>query len=156
MTKHTDVRDGVHEPIGDIVLRPPKQSLAKSETELAKAAQLEALESRIFHKCLTVVEDALCCVDLDPANPKATPPEWNAELGGDQDAIERRRRTAMAASVPSKDCPAGIQMAKSVAIGIMRSRGQREPAHNQLNVNVVTMGVSPATYPSIVVGNNED
>lgn len=110
----------------------PEFSLAKPST---RAERLKNLEEKLLETSLTTVSDALAFRDIQPGQEEA-PPDWT-DISPDE-AI-KRLRVANAAWMGKKDAPVGLELARSVAIGIIKARATEKAAPKVLNVVQIQM-----------------
>ena len=101
-----------------------------------KEIELRGIEDDILCETSAIIRDVTRFRDIDPDS-EAPPPEWIAEHGADE--AKKRFRLAKVGWSPKKDAPVGIEVARSVMVGIVKARATEKKGPSTLNVAFVKM-----------------
>lgn len=112
------------------------RKLTKTDKGAANSAKVE---EKLYDECLEVLDGVVSFADLDPEHPEVMPKGW-VERFGKKEAIKRQRLAAYAL-MSAKNAPIGIQVAKNVAVGVLKARAESQKAVPRLNVSFVQMTV---------------
>lgn len=117
------------------LVAPPAQA-ATRHVEERRERSIRSLESDLLEKSLTVAMDSMRAFEISPDQEE--PPEaWVKELGV-KGAVERLR-TAKMSLLSKKEAPVAIDVAKTVAMGIIRARSVEKTGPKVLNVQFVNL-----------------
>jgi hypothetical protein len=109
--------------------------------------RIQNMEDGLLEKSLQTVAHALSFADIDPGA-TAAPEDWGhlteAEKG-------KRLRVANAAWLGKKDAPVGLELSRSVAIGIIRARSVEKAAPRTLNVVQIQMSAPLPQFETVEV-----
>ena len=128
------------------------RSLAKPASRAERMDRLRDLENTLLETSLAVVGDALSFRDIDAGATEA-PPDWG---GMDPDEAVKRLRMANAAWMNKKDAPVGIELAKQVAVGIIKARATEKAAPKTLNVVQIQMSAPLPQFETVEMEPDDD
>ena len=124
---------------------PPAPAI-KRTVEEKRERSIRSLESDLLEKSLAVAMDSMRAFEIAP-DQENPPEEWVKELGI-KGAVERFR-TAKMALMSKKEAPVALDVAKTVAMGIIRARSVEKVGPKVLNVQFVNLPT--AVLPPIPV-----
>lgn len=147
-------REKVEDDWGFLPENPGPISLEKKPRELNpdKLDRLRDIESGLLERSMAILGDALSFRDIEPGS-ETCPPEWRDM---DPDEAVKRLRVANAAWLGKKDAPVGLDLAKQVAVGIIKARATEKTAPKTLNVTVVNMSAPLPVFDVIEVESKDD
>lgn len=117
----------------------PTRSLAER-----RADAIQGVTDELLEESQSLLQDALGFADLEEAHLQdgAAPPEsWVEKIG--EKRARRRLRVAKMALLPKKECPAGLEMARALAVGILSSKAKDKSGTKVLNVAFVNVPAPP-------------
>lgn len=118
---------------------------AASEVQLDKLRQIE---DRLYEKASVTINNALRADEIDGGE-VGPPMEWVQQLGAEE--AMKAWRTAVDIRKPPASRPGHIDLARSLLVGISRSRETRaQTSAPPLQVQVI-VAVSPQIYPELEV-----
>lgn len=141
-----DWLDELDEPEVEVVDGTSIEKRPKTDLEIYEEAMLE-MEAEIYEGCMQIIKGVVGFADIDPAEP-IVPQKW-VERWGEEEA-EKLFRVAKSAWMPGQHAPVAIKVAQSTLVGMMKARAASKQQHNTLNVQLVSMTVSPE-YPVVEV-----
>ena len=117
----------------------PKRSLAERRQD-----SLQEVTDELLQESQSILCDALGFADLDEQHlmEGASPPEAWVEALGEKRA-KRRLRVAKMALLPKKEAPAGLEMVRALAVGILSSKAKDKSGTKVLNVAFVNVPAPP-------------
>lgn len=121
----------VHVPTGKIQLQ--------REAEL----KIERMTDEILSESLGTLQGALQFSELT-GDEESPPEDWVERLG--EKEARKRFNLAMDARKPAAHAPFGLKLAKDVALGIMKTRSEKQ-VPTSLNVQFVQFQLPTVTYP---------
>lgn len=139
----------------------PRLKLLKPEKSegVTTAELIQKAKEEVYLEALSIIQDCThfsevakpgggCFEDTDQETIAALN-KWTRQLGSKEKA-KRRLRRAQGATLSQKDAPVGINIAKSILNGFVKSEALAGSGHRELNVTFVQMTVQPKEYPVII------
>lgn len=133
-----------------LLAKPVGGDLAAEPLEDRDVA-IEKLQDELAKEAASIVSATLAAPEMKRAADGSwvIPDKWFETYG--PDGAERRAAVAAASWMNAKEAPVFIKVASSILVGMIRASADRESGNRTLNVALVQMEVSPATYPTLEV-----
>lgn len=115
--------------------------------------RLKDVENELLEKSLFTLEASVSFSEIAP-DAEEPPEAWIKELGAEE--AHRKFRIARSSWMAKKDSPVGIDVAKSIAVGILRNKAMTGGTPGSLTVGTVNMVVVAQAYPELELNPDGD
>jgi hypothetical protein len=146
-----DWLSGLEDPVSLEPAVPVARSVVSRKRELTfeerKQQELQAIQDSLLEDSLNILSASLKFADMDPEEIEAglMPAEWVKKYG--QAGAEKLVRICRYSLMSKKNAPVGLDVARTVAMGILKATAVEKSARRVLNVQVVQLAVDKAEYP---------
>lgn len=133
------------EPVQAEIVPTPQSILLRRDDTQGKIEAMRRIEDQILESAMGTIQAALRFAEINPADDDP-PKAWVEELG--EEAARAAHRVARYATMSRKDAPAGLEIARTVMLGIVKARAtEKQP--RELQVNVVQVQVTDPTIYAV-------